>query len=95
MFSFVGTPSSFTFISGFVNSISFALSLSNPPNLPPPTTGGFKPFFGNKKPIELPMKPPSIGGVGGISGRRSMRPMMRAGGGAIGQAIADLQNRLR
>lgn len=41
------------------------------------------------------MKPPSIGGVGGISGRRSMRPMMRAGGGAIGQAIADLQNRLR
>jgi len=41
------------------------------------------------------IKPPSIGGVGGISGRRSMRPMMRAGGGAIGQAIADLQNRLR
>jgi hypothetical protein len=65
------------------------------PDLPPPTTGGFKPFFGNKKPIELPMKPPSIGGVGGISGRRSMRPMMRAGGGAISQAIADLQNRLR
>ena len=65
------------------------------PDLPPPTTGGFKPFFGNKKPIELPMKPPSIGGVGGMSGKRSMRPMMRAGGGAIGQAIADLQNRLR
>ena len=41
------------------------------------------------------MKPPSIGGVGGMSGKRSMRPMMRAGGGAIGQAIADLQNRLR
>ena len=41
------------------------------------------------------MKPPSIGGVGGMSGKRSMRPMMRAGGGAISQAIADLQNRLR
>jgi hypothetical protein len=41
------------------------------------------------------MKPPSIGGFGGISGGRSMRPMMRAGGGAISQAIADLQNRLR
>ena len=40
-------------------------------------------------------QPMSVGGVGGISGRRSMRPMMRAGGGAIGQAIADLQNRLR
>ena len=65
------------------------------PDLPKPTTGGFKPFFGSKKPTKVPMKPPSIGGVGGISGRRSMRPMMRAGGGAISQAIADLQNRLR
>ena len=65
------------------------------PDLPPPTTGGFKPFFGSKKPTKVPMKPPSIGGFGGMSGRRSMRPMMRAGGGTISQAIADLQNRLR
>ena len=65
------------------------------PDLPPPTTGGFKPFFGSKKPTKVPMKPPSIGGFGGMSGKRSMRPMMRAGGGTISQAIADLQNRLR
>jgi len=45
--------------------------------------------------VKPPQKPISIGGVGGISGRRSMRPMMRAGGGAISRAIADLQNRLR
>lgn len=65
------------------------------PDLPPPTTGGFKPFFGSKKPTKVPMKPPSIGGVGGRSSGRRMRPTFRAGGGAIGQAIADLQNRLR
>ena len=47
-------------------------------------------------PTMIPRRQPmSVGGVGGISGRRSMRPMMRAGGGAISQAIADLQNRLR
>ena len=53
-----------------------------------------KPFFG-KMIDRQPRQPMSVGGVGGISGRRSMRPMMRAGGGAISQAIADLQNRLR
>ena len=54
-----------------------------------------KPIF-QKTPIMVPtQKPMSIGGVGGRSSGRRMRPTFRAGGGAIGQAIADLQNRLR
>ena len=54
-----------------------------------------KPIF-QKTPKMVPtQKPMSIGGVGGRSSGRSMRPTFRAGGGAIGQAIADLQNRLR
>lgn len=61
------------------------------PSMPKPPQ---KPFFG-KMIDRQPRQPMSVGGVGGISGRRSMRPMMRAGGGAISQAIADLQNRLR
>ena len=61
------------------------------PSMPKPPQ---RPFFG-KMIDRQPRQPMSVGGVGGISGRRSMRPMMRAGGGAIGQAIADLQNRLR
>ena len=48
---------------------------------------GIKSSFPTKKPVRSR-------GVGRISGR-SMRPVMRAGGGAISQAIADLQNRLR
>ena len=58
------------------------------PSMPKPPQ---RPFFGKM----IDRQPMSVGGLGGISGRRSMRPMMRAGGGAIGQAIADLQNRLR
>ena len=61
------------------------------PSMPKPPQ---RPFFG-KMIDRQPRQPMSVGGVGGISGRRSMRPMMRAGGGAISQAIADLQNRLR
>ena len=61
------------------------------PDLPKPPQ---RPFF-SKMIDRQPRQPMSVGGVGGISGSRSMRPMMRAGGGAIGQAIADLQNRLR
>jgi hypothetical protein len=61
------------------------------PSMPKPPQ---KPFF-SKMIDRQPRQPMSVGGVGGISGRRSMRPMMRAGGGAISQAIADLQNRLR
>ena len=54
-----------------------------------------KPIF-QKTPKMVPtQKPMSIGGVGGRSSGRRMRPTFRAGGGAIGQAIADLQNRLR
>jgi hypothetical protein len=61
------------------------------PSMPKPPQ---RPFFG-KMIDRQPRQPMSVGGMGGISGRRSMRPMMRAGGGAISQAIADLQNRLR
>ena len=61
------------------------------PSMPKPPQ---RPFFG-KMIDRQPRQPMSVGGVGGMSGKRSMRPMMRAGGGAIGQAIADLQNRLR
>jgi hypothetical protein len=58
------------------------------PSMPTPPQ---RPFFSKM----IDRQPMSVGGVGGISGGRSMRPMMRAGGGAISQAIADLQNRLR
>lgn len=54
-----------------------------------------KPIFQKTPKMVPPQKPMSIGGVGGRSSGRSMRPTFRAGGGAIGQAIADLQNRLR
>ena len=43
----------------------------------------------NKK----PMQPKSVGRRGPIG--RGMRPMSRASGGSISQAIADLQNKLR
>jgi len=54
-----------------------------------------KPIFQKTPKMAPPQKPMSIGGVGGRSSGRRMRPTFRAGGGAIGQAIADLQNRLR
>jgi hypothetical protein len=54
-----------------------------------------KPIFQKTPKMVPPQKPMSIGGVGGRSSGRRMRPTFRAGGGAIGQAIADLQNRLR
>ena len=58
--------------------------------------GFFNKIKAPQPPTMTPRRQPmSVGGVGGISGGRSMRPMMRAGGGAISQAIADLQNRLR
>ena len=48
-----------------------------------------------KKMIPPLQKPMSIGGIGGMSGRRSTQPMLRADGGGVNKALEELRNRLR
>mgnify|MGYP003645522943 CR=1 FL=1 len=57
----------------------------------PPSTPMPKPVIPIKPKMTPPQKPISIGGIGG--GFR--RPTMRANGGTISQAIADLQSKLK